>query len=324
MQQGRPLRITGTDTPGQAVRATLGPAAASSATATAAADGRWQLTLAAPPAGGPYTLAIVGSTTVTFTDVWSGEVWIASGQSNMEFPLRRASGADEAIADGCAGLRLFLEPQQTAAAPSTKLAGEWQAVQPRHRGRLLRGRLSFRPADPPRARRAGRADPVGVGRHARRGLDAARGAGRRAAVEGDGRRVRRGHAEPAAARGDRAQDRRVGGEELSPGHRQPRRGARLRGAAHEHARLVEDGDADGVGERGAGDRRRGLVSPRGRRCPPTGLAASSRCRWARSTTSTRPTGTASASAPPARRRRTTTRRRATTRCRRGWRRPAPT
>lgn len=135
MQQGRPLHILGTDTPGQAIRATLAGGAASgtsanatraTATATATADGRWQLMLAAPPAGGPFTLAIAGSTTVTFTDIWSGEVWIASGQSNMELPLRRASGVDEAVAGGCAGLRLFLQPQQTAAAPATKLAGEWQ------------------------------------------------------------------------------------------------------------------------------------------------------------------------------------------------------
>ncbi len=126
MQQGRPLRLSGTDQPGQAIRATLGATTATSATTTTGADGRWALTLAAPPAGGPFTLALAGSTRVTFTDVWSGEVWIASGQSNMEFPLRRASGADEAVADGCAGLRLFLEPQQTAAAPATQLAGEWQ------------------------------------------------------------------------------------------------------------------------------------------------------------------------------------------------------
>jgi len=125
MQQGRPLRISGTDTPGQAIHARLGAASASTVAGT---DGRWQLALAtAPPAGGPFTMTIAGSTTVTFTDVWSGEVWIASGQSNMELPLRRASGADEAVADGCAGLHLFLEPQETAAAPATKLAGGWQS-----------------------------------------------------------------------------------------------------------------------------------------------------------------------------------------------------
>ena len=196
MQQGRPLRISGTDTPGQAIRATLGASGATSdRTATAAADGRWQLTLAAPPAGGPFTLAIAGSTTVTFTDVWSGEVWIASGQSNMEFPLRRASGADEAVADGCAGLRLFLEPQQTAAAPATKLAGEWQpcnrdtaaefSAVAFHFGRQIHRALGV---------------PVGLIQSAWGGTPAEAWTPRAALLaepgaEDDGRRVRRGHAE---------------------------------------------------------------------------------------------------------------------------------
>jgi sialate O-acetylesterase len=126
VQQGRPVRLSGTDRAGQAIHATLGGA---TGVATADAQGRWVLALPAPPAGGPFVLTIEGSSRATFTDVLSGEVWVASGQSNMELPLRRSTGAADAIAAGCAGLRLFEVPQQTAAAPQVALNADearWQ------------------------------------------------------------------------------------------------------------------------------------------------------------------------------------------------------
>ncbi|GGF06433.1 9-O-acetylesterase [Hymenobacter cavernae] len=52
------------------------------------AGGKWQATLPAMPAGGPYTLTIKGQNTITLEDVLIGDVWLASGQSNMEMPLR--------------------------------------------------------------------------------------------------------------------------------------------------------------------------------------------------------------------------------------------
>ena len=58
----------------------------STTTAVADADGNWQVKLPAMTAGGPYTLRIEGSNTLELTNVLFGEVWVCSGQSNMEWP----------------------------------------------------------------------------------------------------------------------------------------------------------------------------------------------------------------------------------------------
>jgi Carbohydrate esterase, sialic acid-specific acetylesterase/Carbohydrate binding module (family 35)/Bacterial Ig domain/Secretion system C-terminal sorting domain len=68
---------------------------------TAFADeaGKWEATLPAMSAGGPYTMTIVrGSTALTRTNVYIGDVWLASGQSNMEFKLSQSDGAAAEIA----------------------------------------------------------------------------------------------------------------------------------------------------------------------------------------------------------------------------------
>ena len=123
VQRDRPLRLAGTAAPGEAVTATI---AAAKATTKADAAGRWSMALPALPAGGPYTLKIRGTNTLTFSDVWAGEVWVASGQSNMEFPLQRSKGGADAAALGCSGLRLFTVANPPAAAPVTKVGGEWR------------------------------------------------------------------------------------------------------------------------------------------------------------------------------------------------------
>jgi sialate O-acetylesterase len=125
VQRDRPLRVAGTAAPGEGVTATI---AAAKAATTADANGRWSVTLPPLTAGGPYTLKIRGATNaLTFTDVWAGEVWVASGQSNMEFPLQRSKGgADQAVL-GCSGLRLFTVANPPAATPATKVGGEWRA-----------------------------------------------------------------------------------------------------------------------------------------------------------------------------------------------------
>src|SRR5512146_492462 len=72
---------------------------ASHVTAHAGADGRWQVTLPSLPAGGPYTLTATSSTGAhqTVRDVLIGDVYLCSGQSNMEYPTRLASDYDQDV-----------------------------------------------------------------------------------------------------------------------------------------------------------------------------------------------------------------------------------
>lgn len=88
LQQKSNVPVWGWAEPGATVR--VKPSwSLCAAKATAGADGRWQVTLRTPKAGGPHTIAISdgGAQTVRLGDVLVGEVWICSGQSNMEMPV---------------------------------------------------------------------------------------------------------------------------------------------------------------------------------------------------------------------------------------------
>ena len=62
-------------------------------------DGSWSVQLdAIMEYGGPHTLTVAGNNTQTFEDVLIGEVWVCSGQSNMQWPVQQANDADLAIA----------------------------------------------------------------------------------------------------------------------------------------------------------------------------------------------------------------------------------
>lgn len=95
VQRGRPVAIWGWTRPGATVNVSM---AGNSAAAVAAADGRWRATLPALPAGGPYSIAIDGPERHTLDDVLVGDVWICSGQSNMEWPVSSSVDAQAEIA----------------------------------------------------------------------------------------------------------------------------------------------------------------------------------------------------------------------------------
>src|SRR4029079_7177231 len=82
LQQGAPVPVWGTADANEAVTVTI---AGQSATATADASGKWKAQLPALQAGGPHELVAKGKNEVKVADVMVGEVWIASGQSNMEW-----------------------------------------------------------------------------------------------------------------------------------------------------------------------------------------------------------------------------------------------
>ncbi len=100
---------------------------------TTALNGQWQVNLARLRAGqGPAVLEVIGSNTLRFTNVLVGEVWICSGQSNMEFPLKRADHAQADIAAAAQPLiRLFTVRKHRAEEPTNNvLAAQWQVCTP--------------------------------------------------------------------------------------------------------------------------------------------------------------------------------------------------
>ena len=84
LQRDMELTLWGWADPGEEVTVKLG---ASSAKSAANSRGEWKVKLPAQSAGGPHTVTIAGKNTIELTNVLVGEVWLASGQSNMEMPL---------------------------------------------------------------------------------------------------------------------------------------------------------------------------------------------------------------------------------------------
>lgn len=101
-------------------------------TTQADASGDWRLELPAMSAGGPYTLTVTsGSSTRTLTDVYVGDVWLASGQSNMEWTLgNTVNGPAAAAAANDPALRQFKVPKGLADEPSDALpsGSQWTAA----------------------------------------------------------------------------------------------------------------------------------------------------------------------------------------------------
>lgn len=101
------------------------------ANAVATPDGRWSLKLQTPGPGGPYSVSITGQNTLTLTDVMVGEVWICSGQSNMEWSVAQSKDAAQEIAAAdFPKIRQFAVPKRLSAQPETDCDGHWTVCSP--------------------------------------------------------------------------------------------------------------------------------------------------------------------------------------------------
>jgi len=96
LQQGGPVNIWGWADPGEDVKVAI--TNGGSGKTIADKDGNWKLKLDPPPAGGPYQIEIAAKNTITVKNVLVGEVWLCSGQSNMEFSMKKAQNAEAEIA----------------------------------------------------------------------------------------------------------------------------------------------------------------------------------------------------------------------------------
>jgi sialate O-acetylesterase len=140
VQQDREVPVWGWGAPGEHVMVNMGTQTRET---VAADDGAWSVRIGPFRAGGPHVMSVTGTNTLEVKDVLVGEVWVCSGQSNMEWPLgqRVTHGAEDAEAADYPGIRLF----QVAATPKGM---------PRDKAmKDLVVRASWQPCNPKTARR---------------------------------------------------------------------------------------------------------------------------------------------------------------------------
>ena len=128
LQRDAPARIFGKAQPGEAVSVTF-----RGKTATTVTDpvGRWEVWLD-PMAPGPAAdMTVRGTNVITVTDVLVGDVWVGSGQSNMQWAVRQSDNADAEIAAAkFPQIRLFYVPRKTSPAPVDDVDAKWVVCSP--------------------------------------------------------------------------------------------------------------------------------------------------------------------------------------------------
>ncbi len=128
LQQGHELPFWGWAEPAEQISVTV---AGKMVTATTAADGRWSLRHPAVTKFGPVEVTVSGKNTIVLKDVLVGDVWICSGQSNMQWRVLETSGSKEKIAAATLpGIRLFQVERQTALEPQSDVEGRWIECSP--------------------------------------------------------------------------------------------------------------------------------------------------------------------------------------------------
>ena len=132
LQQQTEVKLWGTAAPEAEVRVT--PSwNGQTMTCRADKDGRWLLAVETPAAGyTPYEITFDDGEKTTLKNILIGEVWLASGQSNMEMPLKGfagcciMNGADDIIASAeNKGVRMFTVPKHQTYEPQTDCKGSW-------------------------------------------------------------------------------------------------------------------------------------------------------------------------------------------------------
>jgi len=102
-----------------------------SATSTANAAGKWMVKLSTPKAGGPHTITFKGNNSITITNVLSGDVWLCSGQSNMQWTVAGAGNPnEEAKTANYPNIRHFTVTRIATRTPAKDCTGDWKVCSP--------------------------------------------------------------------------------------------------------------------------------------------------------------------------------------------------
>jgi sialate O-acetylesterase len=129
LQRDQPIRLWGWADAGEEIQATLGE---QSGKTTAAADGRWVLELPAMKAGGPYQLIVTGKNRLVLDDILIGDVWICSGQSNMEMVVVKVRNeVEEKALANYPQIRLMTIPKSEKQTPVEETPADWFVCSPK-------------------------------------------------------------------------------------------------------------------------------------------------------------------------------------------------
>lgn len=127
LQQGMKVPVWGTATDGEKVTVSIQGQSVS----TTAKDGKWRVELAPLKAGGPFELTIAGENTLKLSNILVGEVWIASGQSNMQWDVNQSDSPDQTKKDSAnPQIRLITIPRRATPEPQNDVDAKWQDCGP--------------------------------------------------------------------------------------------------------------------------------------------------------------------------------------------------
>jgi sialate O-acetylesterase len=128
LQRGKSNTIWGWSEPGDKIQVQIGNATASG---VAGADRRWEVKIAPPAVGGPYTVKISGRQTIELRNVLVGDVWLCGGQSNMGLPLHFArTGPADAKMANYPEIRFFSVVGNPAYRHTDQVGGAWSVLSP--------------------------------------------------------------------------------------------------------------------------------------------------------------------------------------------------
>jgi sialate O-acetylesterase len=128
LQRDMACPVWGKAAPGEKVTVTI---ADQTASAEADAQGKWHVKLSPLKAGGPHTLTIKGKNEIKLDDVLVGEVWVCSGQSNMQWSVAQANDPDLEIATAkFPKIRLVTVPNVGSQEALDDFAGQWEVCSP--------------------------------------------------------------------------------------------------------------------------------------------------------------------------------------------------
>lgn len=133
LQRNKPINLWGWADKGEKVSIQFNK---QSASAKADKNGKWLITLKPEAAGGPYQITIKGKNSITLSNILIGEVWVCSGQSNMEFQLRNVNNSKEEIKEANYPMIRHFTVQKSVSSnlQDDVKGGEWEICTPENAG----------------------------------------------------------------------------------------------------------------------------------------------------------------------------------------------